>query len=115
MENHIPTFDEFINEAVDNMLPGVKEFAAEERSEGKVADIFLATFDGKSIRAQSTDKTWPDGTPVTKFFTRGGYKTYAIKGEHYIIDSSRGWYYYRVGRNWFAVNKGEYSTPPFEF
>jgi hypothetical protein len=115
MENHIPTFDEFINEAVEAMLPGIKEFAGEERSEGSVVDIFLATFDGRSIQAQSTNKTWPDQTPITKFFTRGGYKGYKLKGNHYVIDSSRGWWYFKIDRNWFAVKKSDYETPPFEY
>lgn len=115
MENHIPTFDEFVNEAVESMLTGVKEFAADERAEGKVVDIFLATFDGRSINAQSTNKVWPDQTPVTKFFTRNGYNRYTIKGNHYIIDSSNGFWYFKIGRNWFAVKKSEYSTPPFEY
>ena len=114
MENYIPTFDEFLNEAVDNMLPGVKEFAGEERADGNTVDIFLASFDGRSIQAQSTNKTWPDQTPVNKFFSRNGYNGYRIKGDHYVIDSSIGFWYFKVGRNWFAVKKSEYETPPFD-
>ena len=106
------SFEEFINEGVDD---AINQFAKDEQEQGFDAKIYTAKFDGKSIEAQSTDKKWPDGTPVTKFFTRGGYKKYTIKGEYPVIDSPRGWWYYQVGRNWFAVKKADYETPPFEY
>lgn len=106
------SFEEFIGESVTDPI---NTFANDEKEEGYKAEVHLAKFDGTSINAQSTDKTWPDGTPVTKYFTRGGFKKYAIKGEYPIIDSSRGWWYYQVGRNWFAVKKSDYGTPPFEY
>jgi len=106
------TFEEFLNEDTED---AIEVFAKDEQEDGFNAKIVLAKFDGTSINAQSTDKKWPDGTPVTKYFSRGGFKKYAIKGEYPVIDSSRGWWYYLIGRNWFAVNKNEYQTPPFEY
>ena len=105
------TFEQFINEGMEP----IEVFAKEEEQDGFKAEIYTAKFDGTSIEAQSTDKTWPDGTPVTKYFTRGGFKKYTLKGEFPVIDSSRGWWYYKVGRNWFATKKSEYETPPFEY
>jgi len=104
-----------ILESLNEGKEPIEVFAAEEQQDGFNAKIVLAKFDGTSINAQSTDKKWPDGTPVTKFLSRGGFKKYTIKGEYPVIDSSRGWWYYLVGRNWFAVNKNEYQTPPFEY
>ena len=103
-----------INEGDIPMPDGVKEFAADEKSSGKKAEIYLATFDGKTIKAQSTNKTWEDGVPVTKYFTRNGYKDYKIKGQYYIIEGDIFWYF-RVGQNWFAVKRANYGTPPFEY
>lgn len=105
------TFEQFINEGIEP----IEVFAKEEEQDGFQAKIYTAKFDGKSIEAQSTDKTWPDGTPVTKYFTKGGFKKYTLKGEFPVIDSSRGWWYYKVGRNWFATKKSDYGTPPFEY
>ena len=103
--------ESFVNEGKEP----IEVFAKEEEMDGFQAKIYTAKFDGTSIEAQSTDKTWPDGTPVTKFLTRGGFKRYTLKGEFPVIDSSRGWWYYKVGRNWFATKKSEYETPPFEY
>lgn len=110
----LTSITESVNEGDMSMPDGVKEFAADEKSEGKKAEIYLATFDGKTIKAQSTNKTWEDGTPVTKYFTRNGYKDYKIKGQHYIIEGDIFWYF-RVGQNWFAVKRANYGTPPFEY
>ena len=103
---------ESLNESVES---ATKQLAKEEQLDGFNAKVVLGKFDGTSIDAQSTDKTWPEGTPVTKYFSRGGYKKYAIKGEYPVVDSDRGWWYYKVGRNWFAVKKDDYETPPFEY
>jgi hypothetical protein len=110
---HTKLFEEFVNEG--NEMPiGLEAFAKDEKSEGKPAEIYLATFSGKTFKAQSTDKTWDDGVPVTKNFTRGGYKDVTIKGQHYIIDTPTFWYF-RVGRVWYAVKRADYGTPPFEY
>lgn len=109
------SFEEFIGESINEGKEPIEVFAKEEELDGFRTKIYTAKFDGKSIEAQSTDKTWPDGTPVTKYLTRGGFKKYALKGEFPVIDSSRGWWYYKVGRNWFAIKKSEYETPPFEY
>lgn len=114
------TFEQFVNEniRVDESaldLPhGMEQFAKDEKDEGKQADIYLAKFSGKSFKAQSTDKTWDDGVPVTKNFTRGGFKEVKISGEHYIIEGNTFWYF-RVGRTWYAVKRADYGTPPFEY
>ncbi len=109
------SFEEFIGESINEGKEPIEVFAKEEEQDGYQAKIYTAKFDGTSIEAQSTDKTWPDGTPITKFLTRGGFKKYTLKGEFPVIDSSRGWWYYKVGRNWFATKKSEYETPPFEY
>jgi hypothetical protein len=111
------TFEQFIsemNESVLNLPSGMEQFQIDERGEGKQADIYLATFDGSSFKAQSTDKTWDDGVPVTKNFTRGGYKDVKVKGQHYIIEGDTFWYF-RIGRTWYAVKRADYGTPPFEY
>lgn len=111
---HTKLFEEFINESALDLPIGMEQFQKDEREEGKQADIYLATFSGKTFKAQSTDKTWDDGVPVTKNFTRGGYKDVTIKGQHYIIDTPTFWYF-RVGRVWYAVKRADYGTPPFEY
>jgi hypothetical protein len=117
-EKMLKTFEQFVNESliIEGVMPiGVEAFANDEKSSGKSVKIHLATFDGKSFKAQLTDKTWDDGTPVTKNFTRGGYKSVSIpKGQHYIIEGDTFWYF-RVGRPWYAVKRADYSTPPFEY
>ncbi len=116
-EGMLKTFEQFLNEMNESALdlpPGLEQFANDEKEEGKQADIYLATFDGRSFKAQSTDKTWDDGAPVTKNFTRNGYKNVSIKGQHYIIEGDTFWYF-RVGRNWHAVKRADYGTPPFEY
>ena len=94
--------------------PGLVQFAEDEKSEGKNAEIHLAKFSGNDINAQSTTKTWDDGVPVTKYFTRGGYKKISPKGEYYIIESDK-WWYFCIKSVWYAVKREEYSTPPFEY
>ena len=93
---------------------GLVQFAADEKAEGKNAEIHLAFFDGSGMEAQSTRKTWDDGVPVTKNFTRGGYKRIAPKGEIYIIESNDWWYFKDKG-TWYAVKRANYGTPPFEY
>lgn len=114
------TFEQFVNENIHvdesalDLPHGMEQFAKDEKDEGKQADIYLAKFSGKSFKAQSTDKTWDDGVPVTKNFTRGGFKEVKISGEHYIIEGNTFWYF-RVGRTWYAVKRADYGTPPFEY
>ena len=66
------------------------------------------------MEAQSTNKTWDDGVPVTKNFTRGGYKRVSPKGEVYIIESDN-WWYFTYKAVWYAVKRKDYGTPPFEY
>lgn len=111
----IKLFEQFINEESALNLPeGMEQFQKDEKAEGKKADIYLAKFTGRSFKAQTTDKTWDDGVPVTKYFTRGGYKSVSPKGEHYIIEGDTFWYF-RVNRTWYAVKMADYGTPPFEY
>ena len=95
---------------------GVNQFAEDEKSEGYEAKVFLGKFDGRTFKAQSTDKTWDDGTPVTKYFSRNGFKDVKLKGEYQLVDSDRGHWYIQGPRNvWYAVRHKDYGTPPFEF
>ena len=107
------SFEEFINEGVET---GVNQFAKDEIEGGFDAKVFLGKFDGRTFKAQSTNKTWPDGTPVTKNFTRGGKKDVSLEGEYQLVDSDRGWWYIQGPRNtWYAVKHSDYGTPPFEY
>lgn len=95
---------------------GVNQFAEDEKSEGYQAEVFLGKFDDRTFKAQSTDKTWDDGTPVTKYFSRNGFKDVKLKGEYQLVDSDRGWWYIQGPRDvWYAVRHKDYGTPPFEF
>lgn len=105
--------ESIVNEAATKSA-GLVQFAADEKAEGKNAEIHLATFDGSGMEAQSTNKTWDDGVPVTKNFTRGGYKRVAPKGEVYIIESDN-WWYFTYKAVWYAVKRKDYGTPPFEY
>jgi len=110
---HTKLFEEFVNEAVKT---AVNVFAKDEQGEGYDAKVFLGKFDGKTFKAQSTNKTWDDGTPVTKNFTRGGFKDVTLKGEYQLVDSDRGWWYIQGPRDtWYAVKHADYGTPPFEY
>lgn len=93
---------------------GLEQFKNDEIAEDKDASIHLAQFTGKSIKAQSTDKTWDDGSPVTKYFSRNGFKTINPTGTHYILESDS-WWYFKIGKTWYAVKKADYGTPPFEY
>jgi len=68
---HIKLFEQFVNEGTET---AINQLAKDEQSEGYDAKVFLGKFDGKTFKAQSTDKTWQDGVPVMKNFTRGGFK-----------------------------------------
>ena len=101
------------NEATET---AVNVFAKDEQAEGYDAKVFLGKFDGKSFKAQSTNKTWGDGTPVTKYLSRGGFKDVTLKGEYQLVDSDRGWWYIQGPRDtWYAVKHADYGTPPFEY
>lgn len=89
-------------------------FMDDEIKDGNDAQVHIATFSGNSMEAQSTKKTWDDGVPVTKNFTRGGYKTIAPKGKIWILESERFWYFQDKGI-WYAVKIADYGTPPFEY
>ena len=107
------SFEEFINEGVET---AVNQFAKDEIEGGFNSKVFLGKFDGRTFKAQSTNKTWPDGTPVTKNFTRGGKKDVSLEGEYQLVDSDRGWWYIQGPRDtWYAVKHADYGTPPFEY
>ena len=89
-------------------------FMDDEIKDGNDAQVHIATFSGNSMEAQSTKKTWDDGVPVTKNFTRGGYKTIAPKGKIWILESEKFWYFQDKGI-WYAVKIADYGTPPFEY
>ena len=110
---YIKLFEDFTNES-SFATSAVKQFAEDEKAEGNGGELYLATFDGSSFRAQSTNKTWDDGAPVTKYFTRGGYKSTSPKGQIWIIESENWWYFQNRG-TWFAVSRKEYDRPPFEY
>jgi len=112
--NYVHLYNESIVNEAATKSAGLVQFAADEKAEGKNAEIHLATFDGSGMEAQSTNKTWDDGVPVTKNFTRGGYKRVAPKGEVYIIESDN-WWYFTYKAVWYAVKRKDYGTPPFEY
>jgi len=112
--NYVHLYNESIVNEAATKSAGLVQFAADEKAEGKNAEIHLATFDGSGMEAQSTNKTWDDGVPVTKNFTRGGYKRVAPKGEVYIIESDD-WWYFTYKAVWYAVKRKNYGTPPFEY
>lgn len=106
------TFEEFVNENLNestDVPEAITSFARDEN-----AQTYLATFDGTRFEAQSTTKTWDDGVPVTKYFSRSGYKTIKPKGEIWIIEADAWWYFKDKG-TWYAVNRNKYGTPPFEY
>jgi len=93
----------------------VDEFTKEMNGEGITAKVHNATGDGKSVQAQFTDKKWPDGVPVTKYLTRGGYKSIKTpNGKFKVIETKKFWYY-EIKNGWAAVSTKQYSTPPFEY
>jgi hypothetical protein len=113
MNKHIKLYEDFLNEAVET---AINRLASDEKSEGYTAKVFLGKFDGKSFKAQSTNKTFDDGVPVMKEFTRGGKKDVTLKGEYQLVDSDRGWWYIQGPRDtWYAVKQSDYGTPPFEY
>lgn len=108
-----PTVLESVAEAAET---AVNQFAKDEQADGYDAKVFLGKFDGTTFKAQSTNKTWDDGVPVTKNFSRGGFKDVKLKGEYQLVDSDRGWWYIQGPANtWYAVKHSDYGTPPFEY
>ena len=94
----------------------INQLAKDEQDEGHDAKIFVGHFDGRTFKAQSTNKTWDDGVPVMKNFTRGGFKDVKLKGEFQLVDSDRGWWYIQgPASTWYAVKHADYGTPPFEY
>ena len=110
---HVKLYEQFLNEAVET---AVNILAKDEQESGFDAKVFLGKFDGTTFKAQSTNKTWQDGVPVVKYFTRGGFKDVKLKGEYQLVDSDRGWWYIQGPANtWYAVKHSDYGTPPFEY
>ena len=71
----VKIFEQFFMEAVET---AVNQFAKDEIQDGHDAKVFLGQFDGTTFKAQSTNKTWPDGTPVTKYFSK--FQDVSLKG-----------------------------------
>lgn len=106
-------YESTVNEATET---AINQLAKDEQSEGYDAKVFLGRFDGQTFKAQSTDKTWQDGVPVMKNFSRNGFKPVSLKGEYQLVDSDRGWWYIQGPKNmWYAVKHADYGTPPFEY
>lgn len=104
---------ESVTEAIET---AVNVLAKDEQAEGYDAKVFLGKFDGQTFKAQSTDKTFDDGVPVMKNFSRGGFKSVTLTGEYQLVDSDRGWWYIQGPKNtWYAVKHKDYGTPPFEY
>lgn len=97
-------YKELIAEAL-SMPRGMKSFADE--TGGKIQK---AGFTGDTLVVEWTDKTWDDGAPVTKGFSRGGKKTINPKGEYYVIETNKYWYW-TIDGVWYAQKKS--GTPPF--
>ena len=108
---YVSTFESFNLRESNEPSSAIMSFAKDENAEERV---YLGYFSGKSMDAQYTDKKWPDGVPVTKYFTRGGYKAVSPKGEIWIIETAKWWYFETKG-TWYAVKRSDYSTPPFEY
>jgi hypothetical protein len=90
-------------------------FTDELNDEGITAEIFDAEGDGRSVKAQFTNKKWDDGVPVTKYLSRGGYKSVSTpRGGFRVIETSEFWYY-EIDGGWAAVNRKKNGTPPFEY
>lgn len=107
-------YNDVVNESKLNEN-AILTFSNELNDEGIVAGIFDGVGDGKTVKAQFTKKKWDDGVPVTKFFTRGGYKDIKTpKGKFQLIETPHFWYY-EINKGWAAVNKEDYGTPPFEY
>jgi hypothetical protein len=93
----------------------IKAFNDELNDENIKAKTYTAQGTGRTVQAQFTDKKWNDGVPVTKFLTRGGYKTVKTpQGKFKLIETGKFWYY-EISRGWAAVNRKNYSTPPFDY
>ena len=107
----VKIFEQIFMEAVET---AVNQFEKDEIQDGHDAKVFLGQFDGTTFKAQSTNKTWPDGTPVTKYFSK--FQDVSLKGEYQLVDSDRGWWYILGAKNtWYAVKHADYGTPPFEY
>jgi len=99
---------------------GITNFAKDMKGEkGRNPKIYLATFDGKPIKAQNTDQIFfDDDVPMTKYFSRGGYKTWKpAVGELHIIETDTFWYAFdSIPREWYAINRSHYKDrPPFDY
>lgn len=108
---YVSTFESFNLSESAKPSTALMQFAKDENAEERV---YLGYFSGKSMDAQSTNKTWEDGVPVTKNFTRGGYKQVSPNGKIWIIETTQWWYFETKG-TWYAVKRKDYGTPPFEY
>jgi urate oxidase len=96
----------------EEKLPkGMKELAKELEGE-----IFDAYSHGDEVSVRKTTKTWPDGSPVIKYFDRGRdeYITLPEDEEFYIVETECCWYF-KLGREWIRIDRDEYSSPPFDY
>jgi len=80
------------------------------------SEIYTAYGLGDSFDVRWTDKTFSDGVPHTKYFTRNREKSIKIPmGEKFhILETDSYWYFERDG-TWYAVDRNEYGTPPFDY
>ena len=93
----------------------VATFTKELNGERIKAKVYTATGDGKTVEAQFTNKKWPDGVPVTKYLTRGGYKSIKTpRGKFKVIETEK-FFYFEVNNGWAAVSRKRYTSPPFEY
>jgi hypothetical protein len=98
----------------NNIYKGLEQFKKDEIEAGNDANIYLANFNGSDIDAYYTNKTFKDGVPVTKYFYDNKSKNINPKGKYYILESDS-WWYFKIDNTWYAVEKSEYGTPPFEY
>ena len=70
--------------------------------------VYIARGTGSSVNAQTTNKTWDDGAPMTVKF--GAKKKSKVpKGKFWVLDTKKFWYYELKGV-WHAIKKSDYGT-----
>ena len=93
----------------------VTTFTKDLNNERIKAKVYTATGDGKSVEAQFTNKKWPDGEPVTKYLTRGGYKSIKTpRGKFKVIETEK-FLDFEINNGGAAVSRKRYTTPPCEY
>ena len=96
------TIREVINESSD------KAVIVSLQGDYPGSKVYQASGTGSSIKAQTTNKTWDDGAPMTVKF--GATKTSKVpKGKFWVLDTKKFWYYELKGV-WHAIKKSDYGT-----